>query len=175
MYSATLYIINAALLVLTVALLCYFKSLKRVLTPESSLLSQIGVGLLIWLGFIFVLVVINFLMHHILIRPFRFVFLPPKLIISFLLFQLLVAVMEELLFRGLLTELGRKLNLHWALIAFLSAALFGALHLISQPSFIQFVFPFVIGFVFSAVYQKSRHCSIYSIMLAHFLYDISIL
>lgn len=174
MYSALLYIINAALLLLTVALLYYFKSLKRVLTPEASLLSQIGVGFLIWLGLILVLGAINVLLFR-SFSAFHFVFLPPKLIISFLLFQLLVAVTEELLFRGLLTELGRKLKLHWALIAFLSAALFGVFHLISQPSFIQFVFPFVFGFVVSAVYQKSRHCSIYSLIIAHFLYNISIL
>ena len=56
-----------------------------------------------------------------------------------------------------------------------SALLFGCLHWIFNGDVLQFVYALVIGVVFSVVYQKSKSCSIYSLMLAHFIYNLAVL
>ncbi len=106
---------------------------------------------------------------------FQFRGLEIKQMAAFIVFQLLVAITEEVLFRGYLTALGQRWCLDWKIIALASALLFGFLHWIFNGDILQFVFAVVIGVVFSVVYQKAKSCSIYSLMLAHFIYNLAVL
>ena len=172
MFSAANTIIYIIALAVTLALLPG-DSRRRFLRPEASSFAQIAVGLLLWAGIVAVVGGINVVLFH-RFALFQFTSLSPGAMARFLLFQLLVAVTEELLFRGLLTEWGRRLRWHWAAIALVSAALFGAVHWLTQRDLIQLAMATVLGFVFSTVYQRSRRCTVYSLMLAHFLYDIAV-
>ena len=147
---------------------------RRVLAPKTPAAAQAGAGLLLWAGLLLAVGGINVLVFH-QFAPFQFTALPPGRMLNFLAFQLLVAVTEELLFRGCLTELGRGLRWHWLAIALASAALFAAPHYLTQHDAVQLVMAFVIGLVFSVVYQRCERCTVWSLALAHFLYDIAII
>ena len=101
-------------------------------------------------------------------------FLPGKQRAAFFLFQLLVAIVEEGLFRVWLV---RRLegSLHsYAPAALASALLFALLHLIWNGNWLQFFAAFGIGALFSLALHRGKHCTALSLILAHFLYDLAI-
>lgn len=174
MYDAFHFILYGAVLAASVSWLCGGEKRKRVLAPETPLPAQAVSGLLLWAGLLLAVGAVNVLVFR-SFAIFQFTALPPGRMANLLAFQLLVAVTEELLFRGCLTELGRSLRWHWAVIALTSAALFAAVHWLTQRDLIQLVAALVIGLVFSVAYQRSGRCTVWSLALAHFLYDIAII
>ena len=173
MYRTGNFVLYLIVLLVTVALLCTREERKRFFAPQISPVRQMAWGVGLFLGLIVVVGVINMAAagHF---SVFQFIRLSAMQIFNFLCFQLLVAVTEEVLFRGCLTELGRRLKMPWLLIALISAALFGAGHWLFNHDLVQLVTSFVIGFVFSAAFQRGKHCSLYSLIAAHFLYDLAI-
>lgn len=173
MYGTVNFLIYIIILILTCFLLFFEDNHHSLLLPGTSPLTQIGIGVLLWMSLIVAIGTINILLFH-QFALFQFTILPPKSIFNFLIFQFLAAVTEELLFRAYFTQLGMKLRWHWAVIASISAFIFAAVHWAFQRDLIQSVTAFFIGLVFSVVFQKNKRCSIYSLILAHFLYDIAI-
>lgn len=97
-----------------------------------------------------------------------------KNIVLIIAFQLLVAIVEEFFFRGwLLTVQRAKGQPLWAAVP-LNALLFGLLHLVTTRSLISFAVSFAIGLIFAFATSKCKHCSIYSLILAHLIYNLSI-
>lgn len=173
MYGILYFVIYGVAFLLTVYSLCVERAEKNVFKPATPFPMQALFGILLWLGIICTVGAINILLFH-RFAVFQFTELPAPLMMRFLCFQLLVAVTEELLFRGLLTELGNRLRCHWLTIALISSVLFGVLHWAFQKDMVQFVTAIVLGFVFSTAYQRFKRCTIYSVIIAHFLYDIAI-
>ena len=101
-------------------------------------------------------------------------FLPGKQRAAFLLFQALVAIVEEGLFRVWLVRRLEGSLRGYAPAALVSALLFALLHLIWNGSWFQFFVAFGIGAVFSLALRKGKHCTPPSLILAHFLYDLAI-
>ena len=172
MYPFRNYLLYAFVLGLTLLLLSA-EQRKAILKPTTSALRQIGWGIGLGLGLLILVGAINVLFFQ-SFSVFFFAARPTKVIVNFLTFQILVAVTEELLFRGYFTELGRQWKMNDLLIALLSALLFGVLHWLFNRNLIQFVMSTAIGLIFSLFYIKEINCSIYSLMIAHFLYDIAI-
>ncbi len=172
MYPFRNYLLYVIVLGFTLLLLSA-EQRKAILSPATSALRQIGWGIGLGLGLLILVGAINVLFFH-SFSVFFFAACPAKVIVNFLTFQILVAVTEELLFRGYFTELGRQWKLNDLLIALLSALLFGALHWLFNRDLIQFIMATAIGLLFSLFYIKEKSCSIYSLMIAHFLYDIAI-
>ena len=173
MYPTRRFLLYACILGLTLLLLSS-EQRKAILCPKISALRQFLWGFGLGLGLLLLAGAINVLFFH-SFSVFFFLTRPAAVIVNFLTFQLLVAVTEELLFRGFLTELGRQWKLNDLLIALLSALIFGGLHWLFNRDLIQFVMASIMGLMFSLFYMKGKGCSIYSLMIAHFLYDIAIL
>lgn len=174
MYGLDKFILYMTVLLFTAFVLFDKEKRKKIFCPNVPPLTQAVFGLLIWLCTICVVGVVNITLFH-SFSLFQFTLLDPKNICIFLAFQLLVAVTEEILFRGYLTELGKNLHLHWVVIALVSSSFFGIVHWVFQQDIIQLITALLLGFVFSLIYQKSKRCSIYSLIVAHFLYDIAII
>lgn len=97
-----------------------------------------------------------------------------KNIVLILAFQLLVAIVEEFFFRGWLLTLQRaKGQPVWAAVL-LNSLLFGLLHLVTTRSMLSFAISFAIGLLFAFARSKFRHCTVYSLILAHLIYNLSI-
>lgn len=97
-----------------------------------------------------------------------------KNIVLIFAFQLLVAIVEEFFFRGWLLTLQRaKEQPVWA-AALLNGLLFGLLHLVTTRSLVSFLISFAIGFIFAFAKSKFKYCSVYSLILAHLIYNLSI-
>ena len=174
MFVVGAFILYALILFITLFLLIDQEERRQILFPKQKLLFQFlwGVGLA---GlFIAICAGINLGLSS-GVAAFQFRTIEIKQMAAFIVFQLLVAVTEEVLFRGYLTILGRRLQLDWKIIVIGSALLFGCLHWIFNGDVLQFVFAVVIGVVFSVVYQKAKSCAIYSLMLAHFIYNLAVL
>ena len=101
-------------------------------------------------------------------------FLPGKQRVAFFLFQLLVAVVEEGLFRVWLVRRLEGSLRGYAPAALASALLFALLHLIWNGNWLQFFVAFGIGALFSLALHRGKHCTALSLILAHFLYDLAI-
>ena len=174
MFVIGAFILYGLIFFITLFLLIDQEERRQILFPKQKLFFQIlwGVGLA---GlFITICAGINLGLSN-GFAFFQFRGLEIKQMAAFIVFQLLVAVTEEVLFRGYLTALGQRWRLDWKIIALASALLFGALHWILNGDVLQFVYALVIGVVFSVVYQKAKSCSIYSLMLAHFIYNLAVL
>ncbi len=174
MFGIGAFILYALIFLITLSLLIDQEERRQILFPKQKLFAQFlwGVGLA---GlFIAICAGINLGLSS-GFTAFQFRGLEIKQMAAFIGFQLLVAITEEVFFRGYLTALGQRWRLDWKIIALASALLFGFLHWIFNGDILQFVFALVIGVVFSTVYQKSKSCSIYSLMLAHFIYNLAVL
>lgn len=101
-------------------------------------------------------------------------FLPGKQRAAFVLFQLLVAVVEEGLFRVWLVRRLEGALRGYAPAALVSALLFALGHLIWNGVWFQFFVTFGIGAAFSLALRKGKRCTALSLILAHFLYDLAI-
>lgn len=174
MFGIGAFILSALIFFITLFLLIDQEERRQILFPKQKLFFQFlwGVGLA---GlFIAICAGMNLGLSS-GFAAFQFRTLEIKQMAAFIGFLLLVAITEELFFRGYLTILGRRLQLDWKIIVIGSALLFGFLHWIFNGDVLQFVFAVVIGVVFSVVYQKAKSCSIYSLILAHFVYNLAIL
>ena len=174
MYKPIYFCIYILVLLVTLFLLCSADKRRAIFHADVSVFSQIVYGLLLAAGLLAVLGAVNLIVF----RSFsllQFLRADGKTIINFLAFQLLVAVTEEAFFRGYLTELGKKYRVPRPLLVIATAALFGVLHLLSNRTLVGVLVPTFIGVAFEVCYVYSKRCTIYSLMLAHFLYDIAII
>lgn len=55
-----------------------------------------------------------------------------------------------------------------------TAALFAGIHFVFNQDLNQFFTALIVGLLFAIVLVKNRNCSIYSLILAHLLYDLAI-
>ena len=97
-----------------------------------------------------------------------------KNIVLIVSFQLLVSIVEEFFFRGWLLTLQRAKGQSLYIAALTNAFLFGLLHLFTTRSLLSFAISFAIGFIFAFARSKFRHCTVYSLILAHLIYNLSI-
>lgn len=146
----------------------------NVFEKRGSALQQVFIGILIASCFLLGIVCINVIGFQTIPRLFGFVQAGWADILCFVALQALIAVTEETIFRGLLSAIGKKCHLNGWVIIIGSAVLFGVFHWIFNYDLFQMVFSIVLGFVFSTLYMKNKYCSIYALMLAHFLYNIAI-
>ena len=168
------FILYALIFFITLFLLIDQEERRQILFPKQKLFAQFlwGVGLA---GlFIVICAGINLGLSS-GFAAFQFRGLEIKQMAAFIVFQLLVAVTEEVLFRGYLTILGRRFQIDWKIIVIGSALCFGLFHWLFNGDVLQFVYALVIGVVFSVVYQKAKSCSIYSLILAHYIYNLAVL
>ena len=170
------FIFNGCWLAVTIVLICLSKGTKESVCFQCrTLLPQFGWALGLALFFIAIMVVVNVLygVPASLLIPALFGFLNygTKPAIIFFAFQLLVAVTEELFFRGWLLSVLR-IKLHPTLSVVITAFLFGLIHLITS-GLVSFIFSTVLGLVFAFVKIKFKSCSVYSLILAHLLYDLA--
>ena len=174
MFVIGAFILYIVVLVITVFLLMKAEERRQMLLSKQNLFFQFlwGVGLA---GlFIAICAGINLGLSS-GFAAFQFRTLEIKQMAAFIVFQLLVAVTEEVFFRGYLTILGRRLQIDWKIIVIGSALCFGLFHWLFNGDVMQLVYAVVIGVVFSVVYQKAKTCSIYSLILAHLVYNLAIL
>jgi len=101
-----------------------------------------------------------------------FIAYPLPQAVSFVLFQAVVAVQEELVFRGELDFLLASFKLPPLLTAALSGAAFGGVHYLFGGSIFQLCVTAAVGGVFSWCRLKNRSCTFLSLMTAHFIYDL---
>ena len=170
-------VFNGCWLVVTIVLICLSKRARADIRfqPRTTLL-QLAWGLGLALFFIAVMVFVNvaivgipFLLH--VTHKFGFLTWGAKNALIFFVFTLFVAVTEELFFRGWLLSV-LKIKLHPALSVVITALLFGLVHLITA-GLVSFLFSTVLGLVFALIKVKFKSCSVYSLMLAHLLYNLA--
>jgi len=137
------------------------------------ILSQILTGLALAFILIFALGVINLVWFH-SFSTFQFLKLGICARVNFFTFQLLVAVTEEFLFRGYLLCIFKSITKSSTGAILFTAALFAGIHFVFNQDLIQFITALIVGLLFAIVLVKSRNCSIYSLILAHLLYDLAI-
>lgn len=102
--------------------------------------------------------------------------LPPGELAALLLMQLAVALGEELFFRAWVLEALRRLGLpDWAACLLAGFVLFGGLHLLLRGGWVNLLIPGAIGLALSLALCRGGTCSLWSLVLAHFLYDICIM
>ena len=172
-YEAWRFLLYGAILLLTLFCFCTPADRKALFQPSVSVFSQIWAGLGLAAGILAAVGAANLLLAG-SFSLFQFTRLSFTNAAVFLLFQLLVAVTEETLFRGYLLRWLQRRGIPQFGAIVLSAALFGALHWIFQRDLIQLVMATLIGLLFALVYIKWRRCTLWALILAHFLYDISI-
>lgn len=168
------FLVNGIMLYVALTIIYKTGMNANVFEKRGSALQQVLIGIVIALCFLFGIVCINVIGFQTIPHLFHFVQAGWTDILCFVALQALVAITEETIFRGLLSEIGKRCHLNCWLIIVGSAILFGVFHWIFNFDLFQMVFTFILGFVFSTLYMKSAHCSIYALMLAHFLYDIVI-
>ena len=106
---------------------------------------------------------------------FQFLALPAGGAAQFFLFQLLVAAAEELFFRGCLQGAIRRRWQSPALAVAGSALIFALAHLTGgRAGIAQFLIPLCAGLLFGAAYEKWHGCTMLSLILAHLLYDLTV-
>lgn len=169
-------IINGFGLIVTIALICFSKRAKAdVRFQTRTILPQFTWALGLALFFIAVMVVVNILCGSpaglLISSLFGFLKYGTRNTLIFFAFQLLVAVTEELFFRGWLLSVF-QIKLHPALSVAITALLFGLVHLVTS-GLISFIFSTVLGLVFAFVKVKFKSCSVYSLILAHLLYNLA--
>ena len=93
---------------------------------------------------------------------------------EFVVMQLLYSVTEELFMRCWLLRFTEYISgSKWIGVA-VSSLLFGLAHWVLGGSFEKFVYISLIGFVWGFSLVKVKGCTIYSLMLSHFLYDLAV-
>lgn len=172
-YDAWRFLLYGAVLLLTVFCFCTAADRKALFQPSVPGFSQLWAGLGLASGILAVVGAVNLLLTG-SFSPFQFTRLSFKNIAVFLLFQLLVAVTEEALFRGYLLRCFQRRGIPLLAAIVLSAVLFGALHWVFQRDLIQLVMATLLGLVFAFVHIKWKPCTLCALILAHFLYDISV-
>lgn len=174
MYPFLNFFIYILALLITLFLLCDGQKRRAIFHAEiSAAAAQAVYGVLLAAGLLAALGVLNVAVFGQFSVLF-FLAADAKTMVNFLIFQLLVAVTEEAFFRGYLTELGKKYRVPRPLLVIATAVLFGVLHLLSNRTLVGVLIPTFIGAVFEVCYVYDRRCTIWSVMLAHFLYDICI-
>lgn len=166
--------IYLCILLVTLLLIHRSRAAREALVfPRKKLLPQLVCAVALPLVLVTILGTLNVLLYG-SFSIFGFLALPPGLLVVFVVFQVLVAATEELLFRGLiLSVLEEKLG--GAVGILLSAAAFSLLHFITSLSWVSAVVSFVIGLVFAFVKVNLKSCSVYSLMLAHLIYNLAIM
>lgn len=172
-YDAWRFLLYGAVLLLTLFCFCTPADRKALFRPSVSVFSQLLAGLGLTAGILSVVGAVNLLLTG-SFSLFQFTRLSFQNAAVFLLFQLLVAVTEETLFRGYLLRWLQRRGLPQFGAIVLSAALFGGLHWVFQRDLIQLVMATLLGLLFALVYIKWRRCTLWALILAHFLYDISV-
>lgn len=170
------YVVNGFGLIVSIVLICLSRRARAdVRFHPRTILPQLiwGVGLALF--FIAAMVLVNILYGApaglLISSLFGFLKYGTANTLLFFGFQLLVAVTEELFFRGWLLSV-LQIRLHPALSIIITALLFGLIHLITS-GLISFIFSTVLGLVFALVKVKSNSCSVYSLILAHLLYNLA--
>lgn len=141
---------------------------------KSNIARQLLWGIVLALIPIAVLGIINVVFFR-SFAVFQFLKLGPIDALLFCGFQLLVAITEELFFRGYLMYLFTRITKSSVLAIFITAALFAAVHILFNGSLVSFAIAFVIGILFAFALVKYKHCSLGSLILAHLLYDLAII
>ncbi|MBQ4604512.1 MAG: CPBP family intramembrane metalloprotease [Clostridia bacterium] len=90
------------------------------------------------------------------------------------LLQLLYSVTEELFMRCWLLRFTEHISSSKWIGVFVSSLLFGLAHWIFGGSFEKFAYLSVIGLVWGISLVKVKGCTIYSLILSHFLYDLAV-
>ncbi len=93
---------------------------------------------------------------------------------EFVLLQLLYSVTEELFMRCWLLRFTEHISSSKWIGVFVSSLLFGLAHWIFGGSFEKFAYLSVIGLVWGISLVKVKGCTIYSLILSHFLYDLAV-
>lgn len=169
-------IFNGCWLIVTILLICLSKRAKTGIRfqPRTTLLQLVwALGLALF--FIAAMVLVNILYGvpaGLLISSlFGFLKYGTVNTLIFFAFQLLVSITEELFFRGWLLSV-LQIKLHPALPIIITALLFGMIHLVTS-GLTSFIFSTVLGLVFAFAKIKFKSCSVYSLMLAHLLYNLA--
>lgn len=135
---------------------------------------QMGAGILVALVSVVGLCGTNILLFG-SISLFSWLLMPLPSACQFVAFQLLVATAEELFFRlWMYQALKRRISSDGTVIV-LTAFGFALLHLLFDASVTRFVVPFVIGLWFAYAQQRVSNCTVYSLVLAHLLYNLTVL
>ncbi|BAK99366.1 hypothetical protein OBV_21680 [Oscillibacter valericigenes Sjm18-20] len=140
---------------------------------KKHILQQVFTGLALAFMLIFPLAIINIVLFH-SFSAFQFLKLAICARINFFTFQLLVAVTEEFLFRGYLLCIFTRMTKSSTGAILCTAALFAGIHFVFNQDLVQFVIALIVGFLFAFIFVKNTNCSIYSLILAHLLYDLAI-
>lgn len=135
---------------------------------------QLSIGFALALILVLVLGIINIAFFR-SFAVFQFLKLSASTKVNFFVFQLLVAITEELLFRGYLLANFIKITKSTLLSAFITSVLFGLTHFLINHNTVQLIIAFSISLLFSITLINSKKCSIYSLILAHLLYDLAII
>ena len=168
------YVIYIVLLIITIALIKNSNECMCVVQfSYKHIFQQILIGLALAFILIFTLGIINLVWFH-SFSVFQFMKLGVFARVNFFAFQLLVAVTEELLFRGYLLCIFKRITKSAMGAILCTAALFAGLHFVFYQDLVQFVVALIVGLLFAIVLVKNRNCSIYSLILAHLLYDLAI-
>lgn len=169
-------IFNGCWLIVTIVLICLSKRARADVRfqPRTTLLQLVwalGLALL----FIAAMTLVNILYGApaglLVSSLFGFLKYGTANTLIFFAFQLLVAVTEELFFRGWLLSV-LQIKLHPALSIIITALFFGLIHL-ATSGLVSFIFSTVLGLIFAFAKIKSKSCSVYSLMLAHLLYNLA--
>lgn len=173
-YPGWNFALYAAWLLVTLCILLDKEGRNRIFRVEIPLWRQTLYGVLLAVGLLALVGAINLIAAG-QFSLFQFTRLDKLGMADFLLFQLLVAVTEESFFRGFLMDWSRQRGVPSVMQVLGTALLFGGMHWIFNRDGIQLAMATGIGLVFAAAYSRGKGCTVYSLMLAHFLYDIAII
>ena len=169
-------IFNGCWLIATILLICLSKRAKAGIRFQTrTTLLQFAWALGLALFFISAMVLVNILYGApaglLISSLFGFLKYEAANTLIFFAFQLLVSITEELFFRGWLLSV-LQIKLHPALSIIITAFLFGLIHLVTS-GLISFIFSSILGLIFAFVRIKFKSCSVYSLILAHLLYNLA--
>lgn len=135
---------------------------------------QLSIGLLISFSMIMIVAVIN-IVYFQSFMLFQWLQLELKPALVFLFYQSIVAIVEEIVFRGFLLVKIEQWTKSSNAAIFLTAIIFGLLHFLTTESIAALVMSFVGGLLFAIAIKKIKYCSIYSLMLAHLIYNLAVI
>ena len=136
---------------------------------KSRMLKQVGIGLLF--GVIFIVGILC-LMHFIWALPI-YTARSGQAVFIMVIFQLIIAISEEVLFRGyFILRLNEIFNRQWASIM-ISALYFAAGHYFNYHYLPQTMIAFLLAVYVSILRLKIKNCSMLSLIIIHLVYDLS--
>ena len=161
-------------IILNIFFLClslWYSNPKVILKPNNLLIVQIMHGL--WSAILILCFVLAAYLVCFQVRPtFAFSIPNSSEYIYYFLFQILVAITEELMYRGCFYTIFEAMHIHKTIIIILISFIFGLSHFYLHESYPQFLSASIFSLALFIFMTKFNHYTLVSCISAHFIYNI---